>query len=165
MIEARTPAALPAQFAATDMLHRRVSLPCHFHAVLGKRAVRIKTDSRLIGKAIRCVKLPTGPIPESAAVEWEIGVEIYGEPSPLSMEATEDQIEAHWFGPSCSFRMDHGSWFAHTPPSLNGVGFAMVTGDECNQVRQLATFLRAIQRFVADSTTQSTLSTECEVLG
>jgi hypothetical protein len=56
-----------------------------------------------------------------------------------------------------------GSWFAHTPPSLNGVGFAMVTGDDCHQVQQLAIYLKTIQRFVAENTTQTNRSTECEV--
>ncbi len=163
MIEPRNAATSQAQFAATDMLHRRVPLSSHFHVVLGDRAVRIKTDSWLIGKAIRSVKLPTHPPSESGVAEWEISVEVRNGSLAPPIDSEGEQVETHCFGPSCSVRLADGSWFAHTPPSLNGVGFAMVTGDDCHQVQQLAIYLKTIQRFVAENTTQTNRSTECEV--
>ena len=163
MLESNTLAADTFRFAATDMLHRRVSLPSHFYFVLGERAVRIKTDSRLIGKAIRSAKLRVVAISESASVEWEIAVEVCGDPLALGIEAFGQQVETCWFGPSCSARLADGSWFAHTPPSLNGVGFAMVTGDEWHQVQQLSLYLRTILSFVVGNSSRSVPSTECEV--
>lgn len=163
MNESRAVAATPAQFAATDMLHRRVPLSCHFHFVMGERAVRIKTDSGLIGKAIRRVKLPTDATWERRVAEWEIAVEVCGECFPQSLEDAEEQFETCRFGPSRSVRMVDGSWFAHTPPSLNGVGFAMVTGNECHQVQQLAIYLRAVLSFVDGNQFRSDFLAECEV--
>jgi len=59
--------------------------------------------------------------------------------------------------------MSSGSWFAYTPPSLDGVGFAMIAGDECSQIRQLASYIGNVNLFLRESTTQSRVELESEV--
>jgi hypothetical protein len=152
-----------AQFAATDMLHRRVPLPFRFQFALEGSAVFIKTNSMLIGEALRNYEPGRGRSSECGVTEWEISVEICDECFPLSTEAAEEQSETYWFGPSWSVRMIDGSWFTRTPPSLNGVGFAFVAGNECQQVQQLATYLRTIQSFAFGKTNAFCLPQECEV--
>jgi len=61
----------------------------------------------------------------------------------------------HRFGPSFALRLGSGSWFAHTPPSLSGAGFAMVNGTERDRIHQLSVYLRAIAQFLHDAGARS----------
>jgi len=155
--------AQPGQFAATDMLHRRAPLPFRFQLALGESAVCIKTDSGLMGEALRGLGLSVGSNTDLGDAEWEIAVEEWDESSPLPTETEEEDSETYCVGPSRSFRIADGSWFAHTPPSLSGVGYAMVAGGECNQVQQLGIYIKTILRFVADGNAESFPAVASEV--
>jgi hypothetical protein len=137
--------------AATDLMRRRILLPHSFHFVLSKFAVCIATDSTAVGEALHRLGIPSGEGSRVTNAKWEIAVETQCEAgAPLFAELEIDPIEVHHFGASYAIRMGSGSWFAQTPPSLNGVGFAMVTGNERDQIDQLAVYLRAIISFFDD---------------
>jgi len=143
-------ATVPARFAATDMLHRRTPLVHALRLTLGESTVRIRTDSLLIGEALRRVVRDLRGVRMIDESKWEIAVELQDGPASLLVKAKDVGIETCRFGAARSVRLDSGSWFAHTPPSMSGVGFAMIAGNEKHQVQQLAAYLRTILRFLAD---------------
>jgi hypothetical protein len=156
MLERDSSIAQKVAAAATDLLHRRIPLPYSFQFVLGEFAVCIETDSGLMGEALHSFNLSVDFTGGAANAEWEIAVETHDESEAAAFqEAATELIEVNRFGPSCALRMSSGSWFAHTPPSLNGVGFAMVVGNECDQIDQLAVYLRAILSLVDEGSARS----------
>ena len=163
MSEAMSFATEPVTFAATDMLHRRIELPHRFELVVGGLFLLIKTDSMLMEHALNGLLGSIGSIAAGDSVEWEIAVEVHIRTERRPVEARLEACETYSFGPSRSLRMNTGSWFAHTPPSLSGVGFAFVTGNECHQTRQLASYLKTILRFLDESGIPSAHAIECEV--
>jgi hypothetical protein len=106
----------------------------------------------------------SGLIAEAGTSVWEIAVELRNETVFLLNVEMTDSFDAYFFGPSRSLRMSTGSWFAYTPPSLSGVGFAIVHGDECCQLRQLIAFIEKIKLFVGDFKVESPSQAEREVL-
>ncbi|MGD0829757.1 MAG: hypothetical protein ABR907_02360 [Terracidiphilus sp.] len=142
--------------AATDLLHRRVPLPYSYQIALENTVGRIMTDSKLIYKALQCLgEHGSHPVSEVNA-EWEIAVEDHSVPRLAhTIELAGNSIEVHRIGPSRAVRMENGSWFAHTPPSLCGVGFAIVNGNEREQTDQLSTYLHAVRHLVGETSVQS----------
>ncbi len=138
-----------AAYSATDLLHRRTPLAHRFRVAMGATHLEIETNSPQMGQAICPFQAWETIHGQSACAKWEIEVEVRAEEetcfSPMDAESFD---EMHSFGPSRSFRMEDGSWFAHTPPSMDGVGFVFVTGDECHQVRKLKSYLDLVHRFV-----------------
>jgi hypothetical protein len=164
VVESQAVTRAPAAFAATDLLHRRIQLPYRFQLGLERSNVLVKTDSPLMWRVLRSSAESSGLIAESGVAVWEIAVEVQNEAtSSLSVEMT-DSFDAYSFGPSRSLRMSSGSWFAYTPPSLNGVGFAIVSGDECCQVRQLLAFFERIKFSIGEGEPESNSLVEREVL-
>jgi hypothetical protein len=155
VLESHTSTSAAGDFAATDMLHRRVPLPHWFQFVMGESIVFIKTNSPLVDLALDSPVLSSSSIGEAGAEIWEIAVEVQNETASSLGWEEADGFEIHSFGPSRSLRMDSGSWFAHTPPSLSGVGFAMISGDESSQIRQLAGLLDKIVLFLGDGGSRS----------
>lgn len=148
--------AVTAAAASTDLLHRRIAMPYSFQLRVGDSAVRVKTDFAPMSKALLSLKTTTDPAGEEANAQWEIAVETHGETEVADLpEAETGLFEVHHFGPSCAIRMESGSWFAHTPSSLNGVGFALVNGTERDQVRQLSVYLRTIAHFLDNAGARS----------
>jgi hypothetical protein len=137
--------------APTDLLHRRVPLLYSFQIVYGGLVVCIRTNLPLMSKA--CQIQEVSSISEDGQAN---AIEVQEE----QIEATHladrraDSFEVHQFGPSHALRMNSGSWFARTPPSLDGVGFAMVTGNEQDQIGQLSTYLRTILQFLDNAGAQ-----------
>jgi hypothetical protein len=160
----RNPAKAPAQFAATDMLHRRVCLPLRLQLPLQDAAIDVKTNSILMGEAILERKPNVSSMEDCCVAEWEIAVEECNEFAPSPIKSAEEEFETCCFGPSCSIRMNNGSWFAFTPPLLSGVGFAIVTGGECQQVQQLATYIEMICSFVSSNSTELDPLMEAEAM-
>ena len=151
MLKRDSSVAQKAAAASTDLLHRRIGLPYIFQFVLRDSAICVRTDSTLIGEALYRLNLPADLTGEASNGEWEIAVEIHGElEAALFRGAATEPIEVDLFGPSCALRMGSGSWFARTPPSLNGVGFAMVDGSTRDQIDQLSVYLRAIVSLLDD---------------
>ena len=149
--------AATAATASTDLLHRRILLPYSFRFVLGESAVCIKTNSALMGNALLGLEVTADPAGGEADAEWEIAVETQGEARMAHLTGPEVSLfEVHRFGPSCAVRMDSGSWFAHTPPSLNGVGFAMVAANERDQIHQLSIYFRIILHVLDQCNSRST---------
>lgn len=137
--------------ASTDLLHRRAVLPYCLRFVLRGSSVCVKTDSPLMSEALRGLNLLSDLSGRAADAEWEIAVEASGKgEAAVRHGAGTEPIEIYRFGPSRALRMSSGSWFAHTPPSLSGVGFAMVAGNECDQIHQLCVYLSAIRNLVED---------------
>jgi hypothetical protein len=164
MFERDSAIAQKAATASTDLLHRRILLDYSFQFVLGESAVRIETDSALMGKALHILNLPADLTRRAALGKWEIAVETYEEPKQNLFHGTATKlIEFHGFGPSCAIRMSNGSWFARTPPSLSGVGFAMVGGNARAQINQLAVYLRAVVSFVDERGARSNPDLTLEV--
>lgn len=156
MLEKESSIAQKGAATSTDMLHRRVLLPYSFQLVLRTSSVCIRTDSTLILEALSSLNIPADFTGEAANGEWEIAVETYGEiDTALCNVAKIEPIEFCRFGFSCSLRMGNGSWFAHTSPSLNGVGFAMVAGNTSDQINQLAFYLRTVVSLVDKGCAQS----------
>jgi len=142
--------------AATDLLHRRVVLPYSSKFSLKESLVRIRTDSPLMSKACQSLEAPPALAGGVANVEWEIAVETQGEIEAAVLAEPEiSSCEVHRFGPSFALRLGSGSWFAHTPPSLSGAGFAMVNGTERDRIHQLSVYLRAIAQFLHDAGARS----------
>jgi hypothetical protein len=158
-----TTSALPADFAATDMMHRRVPLLHRFQLVLGESNVLIKTDSQLINAALGSCARSSDPLDNDYDAVWEIAVEVQNQSALLPGWRETDGFEIYSFGSSRSLRLDGGSWFAHTPPLLSGVGFVMISGDESCQIRQLARFLDKIMLFFGDNESRPNSFTEREV--
>lgn len=157
---------VPEPAAATDLLRRRIRLAHSFQFVLGESSVCIKTDSELIGKALDRLSLPIDLSGGAANGIWEIAVESYGESQTAQSTANElEPVEIHRFGPSVALRMGSGSWFAHTPPSLNGAGFAMLNGATQDRVDRLAGYLRAIFSLVGGDRSPSIPESRLEVCG
>jgi hypothetical protein len=152
--------------AATDLLRRRVALPYSFRFVLRESLVRIRTNSALMSRVCQSLEARSFLASKEANVEWEITVETLEEIEAVDVAEPETSLfEVHRFGPSCAVRMANGSWFAHTPPSLNGVGFAMVNGTERDQIHQLSAYLRAIVNLVEQSGARSIAVLALEVSG
>lgn len=152
--------ASTASYAASDMLHRRVPLPYLYDLPFGDSTIAIATDSLLIGEALFRV---TGSIVMHrwrAGAEWEITVEAQDEGVAFPAEEVEQRAGFYDFGPSRSLRLENGSWFAHTPPSISGIGFAFVSGSKSRQVMQIARYLKMILAFVGDSADPATPSAE-----
>jgi hypothetical protein len=150
--------------ASTDLLHRRIPLPYSFRFVLGEFAVCIETDSALMREALLSLEMTADPVSGEANAEWEIAVETQEEArTAYRTEPGTSPFEVYRFGPSSAVRTDSGSWFAHTPPSLDGVGFAMVTGNERDQVNQLAVYLQTILILLEQSGEKSIPSFALEV--
>ena len=164
MNKTRIPTEAPVQFAATDMLHRRVRLSLRFQLPLEEAVINVKTNSTLIGEVILQLNSDFLPIEDCGVAEWEIAVEECNEVAHSPIDSVEGECETCCFGPSRSIRMNNGSWFAHTPPSLSGVGFALVTGGECQQVQHLATYIEMICRFVGSNSTEPDVLTEVEAM-
>jgi hypothetical protein len=168
MPETKPNASKAIPFAATDMLHRRVPLTYRVGFILQGRTLLVTTNSLLLEEALNGFTETLGAIDEGHA-EWEIAVEVQNGALDPASELRESEFELHTFGPSRALRMDTGSWFAYTPPSLSGVGFAMVAGNECHQTSQLAAYLKAVMSLVANESAQinfhaqKSFATECEV--
>jgi len=161
--EARSLGTQPVEFAATDMLHRRVPLCYRFEMVSAGCLLVIKTDSLPMEDAFGGLAEYIGAVIQDDHAEWEISVEARDRATDISDELQAEIFETFCFGPSRSVRMDTGSWFAHTPPSMSGVGFALVNGNECQQTLQLNAYLKMVLRFLADSGTSADRAMECEV--
>jgi hypothetical protein len=142
--------------ASTDLLHRRVLLPYALRLILRDSTLCIRTDSALMSEVLGNLNLPCDPSDGVANAEWEIAVETQREAvTAMSLGTEIEPVEIFRFGPSCALRMGSGSWFAHTPPSLNGVGFAMVGGTERDQIDQLSAYLRAILSLIDEGGARS----------
>jgi hypothetical protein len=151
-------------FASTDMLHRRIALPYRFQVELERLKVLVMTDSLLMEQAFSGCVRSSCLMAEGDAAVWEIAVEAQNETDCPAGEELADDFDVYSFGPSRSLRMSSGSWFAYTPPSLSGVGFAIVVGDECCRVRQLREFVERIRLFAGECETQGNVQVEHEVL-
>ena len=149
MLESLTTAP-QADFAATDMMHRRIPLLHRFQLMLGDSIVAIKTDSPLMNEALGSCVGSIGSSCNADSAVWDIAVEVRNEAAPLQGCDEMDGFETCCFGSGRSLRLESGSWFAHTPPSLSGVGFAMISGDESCQIQQLEAFLDRIVLFLGD---------------
>jgi hypothetical protein len=131
--------------AETDTIHRRTPLPYAIQVSAGDFALTVRTNFAGIKGALEERACDPGLV----AAQWEIEV------APRADGATRCQalagppeLEFFAFGPSRALRLSDGSWFAHTPPSMNGAGFAWVAGDEAEQTRQVARYMRAVLKFV-----------------
>ena len=154
MLERDSSVAQKAAAASTDLLHRRIPLPYSFQFVLRDSAICVRTDSTLMGEALYSLNIPADLTGGVANAEWEIAVETQRESEAAMCHETETEpIEV------CR----SGSWFAHTPPSLNGVGFAMVVGTERDQIDQLSVYLRAIVSLLDDGGARSIPAVTLEV--
>jgi hypothetical protein len=150
--------------ATTDLLHRRIFLPYSLQFSLRESVVLLKTNSTLMSEVFRRLELPLEPVSEVVNATWEIAVETERESgASRGTEPEIGQTEIYRFGSSCAVRMSSGSWFAHTPPAFDGVGFAMVTGDECDQIHQLFSYLQAILNLIDAAFGQSLSSQTLEV--
>ena len=90
------------QFAATDMLHRRVLLPYEYQLLLGTSNVLIKTDSLLMKMALGIHARGSALAGEVFTAVWEIAVEVRSETaSLLDWEAT-NSFDDYRIGPSRS---------------------------------------------------------------
>jgi hypothetical protein len=164
VLERDSSVAQKAAAASTDLLHRRIPLPYSFQLVLRDSAICVRTDSTLMGEALYSLNIPADLTGGVANVEWEIAVETQRESEAAMCHGTEtDPIEVCRFGLSIALRMGSGSWFAHTPPSQNGVGFAMVVGTERDQIDQLSVYLRAIVSLVYEGGARSVPAMTLEV--
>jgi hypothetical protein len=164
VLERDSTIAQKAAAASTDLLHRRILLPYSFQFVLSESSICIRTDSTLIREALYSLNIPADLTGGVANAEWEIAVETQGESEAAMYHGAEiEPIEVYRFGPSFALRMGSGSWFARTPPSLNGVGFAMVVGTEHDQIDQLSVYLRAIVSFLEDGGARSIPAVTLEV--
>jgi hypothetical protein len=142
--------------SSTDLLHRRVFLPFSSRFVLRESIVCVKSDFPLLSEALCRLNLPSDLSDRAVDADWEIAVETQREgENALRLGTDIEPIEVHRFGPSNALRMNCGSWFAHTPPSLNGVGFAMVAGDERDQIHQLCVYLGGIMDLLEHSQARS----------
>lgn len=150
-------------YAASDMLHRRIALPYSELFVLKVLPIRVKTDSALITEALRLLGASTVQANLAAISEWEIAVES-GETKLPNSDADSGDLEVVHFGPSRAIRTNDGSWFAHTPPSTNGVGFAVVRGSQRDQVNHLADYIQTVALFLEDFATQQAPNQEFEVV-
>ena len=164
MLEKHTVSADKAVAAATDLMQRRILLPYSFQILHREFAIGIKTNCVLLSEAFHRLELPLDQTCQSESAIWEIAAETRGEAGASLISRPDiDLIEIYRIGPSCAARMDSGSWFALTPPSLNGVGFAMVTGNERDQIHQLSSYLRTVLRFLDDACGRSLPSLTLEV--
>jgi hypothetical protein len=137
------------RFAATDLLHRRILLPFRFQCAYRNSAVTIETNSELIGDAIRRLECAVDDKGLAVSGRWEITVEALRAGCEFQPgDHTGGGFETFCFGSSRSLRIGDGSWFAHPSPSIDGVGFVMVSGDECHQLRQLILYLREALAFL-----------------
>jgi hypothetical protein len=161
--EARSLARKLVEFADTDMLHRRAPLRYRCEMGLGGSFVAIKTDSPLMEEALAGLAGCIGAIAQDDHAEWEISVEARDLAAHFADEVQAETFETGCFGPSRSVRMSTGSWFAHTPPSMSGVGFVMVNGNGCRRTLQLVAYLKMVLRFLAESPTTADDAMECEV--
>jgi hypothetical protein len=148
-------------YSATDLLHRRTALPFRFQASMGEAAIEIRTNSQLCAEAIRESRERHANRPQRRIGRWEIEVETQSpEGACVLQNDIENGCETFAFGPSRSFRMGDGSWFAHTPPAVDGVGFAFVAGDAGCQVEKLRLFLGLVSEFVLESVAEGILCLE-----
>jgi hypothetical protein len=132
-------------FAATDMLHRRTLLPYAFVAWPGALSIAVRTNDAAIAHAF--VKENGGHRVASAisGSEWLIEIAVTDSLARDSgLEHWMGDAEFFSFGSSRSIRFANGSWFARTPPSGDGVGFAWISGDADRQQRQFGDFLRIV---------------------
>jgi hypothetical protein len=133
------------------MLHRRTLLPFRFRCAYGNSAVTIETNSELIEDALRRLECTVDEKRLAVSGNWEITVETFEDRCEFRPDGhTGGGFETFHFGSSRSLRMDDGSWFAHTLPSLDGVGFVLMSGSECHQLRQLTLYLRVALAFLFD---------------
>ncbi|MGA3080377.1 MAG: hypothetical protein ABSD44_03225 [Terracidiphilus sp.] len=164
MLERDSSTAQKAVAASTDLLHRRILLPYSFQFVLSESSVCIRTDSTLIREALDSLNIQADLVGVVANVEWEIAVETQRESEAAMCHRAEiEPIEVYRFGPSWALRMNSGSWFAYTPPSRNGVGFAMVVGSERDRIDRLSVYLRAIMSLLDDAGARSNPDSTLEV--
>lgn len=161
MPEPKGTASNSSSFAATDMLHRRVPLPYRVKISVNGQSRFIKTNSPLMAEALNSIEIAAGAICDTMA-EWQISVEVRQDDTQRSIEQAKLRVDTYHFGPSRALRISGGSWFAYTPPSLHGVGFAIVAGDECSQTRQLAAYLKAVVLLQANGNTATSCASECE---
>ena len=163
MVEARSLAIAPVEFAATDMLHRRVPLRHRCELGAGGSLFVIKTDLPLMEEALNALAGRMEVIAPNYDAQWEISVEASDRAAHFPDAVQTESFETFCFGPSRSVRMGAGSWFAHTPPSMSGVGFVMVNGNECQRTLQLVVYLKMVLCFLVDSGTTANSAVECEV--
>jgi hypothetical protein len=144
-----------AAYSATDWLHRRTALPLGFRGVMGGTAIEVRTNSRLFADAIRGLMQRDSSLRLGRAARWEIEVEVQiHDEASMTVSHGEDGCERFSFGPSCSIRMGDGSWFAFTPPCIDGVGFVFVAGGEDYQAKRLRSFLASVVEFVQESVSE-----------
>jgi len=141
-------------FASTDMLRRRVPLNYSCQLPVEEPAVFIRTNAPLIAEAVRGHVSDSGFTGGHGLATWEITVEFFEHPMPSQIETDDANFESCRFPSGSAMRMICGSWFVHTPPSLDGVGFAFVSGSKSCQVQQLTAYLAAVLRFLADGRPQ-----------
>jgi hypothetical protein len=151
-IEDESDAVLPS--ADTDMLRRRLPLTRQYLFIWKDIVIAIKTDSALIGRAVHEMEEPECRSDIAHQATWEIAVEASGAGETIQPPSTQaEAFETCRFGPSRGVRTVTGSWFACTPPSFSGVGFANVIGNEDQQVNQLIDFIQIILSSIANSAT------------
>ena len=150
--------------ASTDLLRRRVLLPYALRLILRDSSICIRTDSALMSEVLNNLNLQCDHSGVVANAEWEIAVETKREAeADLSLGTEFEPVEIYHIGPSCALRMCGGSWFAHTPPSLCSVGFAMVAGNEREQIDQLTLYFRAIMSLLEKDGARSNSAMTLEV--
>ena len=163
MVESQITTKAQFQYAASDMLHRRVLLPYTLQLLLETSIVLLKTDSPLMKVALGSHARSSTSMGEVYTAVWEISVEVRSDSASVPDWETANGFDDYWVGPSRSIRMSSGSWFVFTPPSLDGVGFAMIAGDESSQIQQLGAFLSHIKLFLGDSAARNRSRLEREV--
>jgi hypothetical protein len=162
LVERYAASGATSQFAPTDMLHRRIPLDNSFRLTLDEATVCVRTDCSLLKQAWAGAQSDHDEGDDSYA-KWEIAIEVWDGVAPENMETMDEPIAFYSVGPSVAMCMECGSWFAYTPPSMSAVGFAITSGDEHSRVRQLASYLKAVLRLLANDRTQTELSAPTEV--
>jgi len=139
---------IPPAFAATDMLHRRTPLLHEVRATFGSFSTMIHTNDAAVAEAFIDESRKDRSAFATSENEWQI--EIALDDSAADGSEFKHEPEVCCFGSSRSIRFANGSWFAHTPPSGDGVGFLWLATDADSRVMQFADFLRSVALFVFD---------------
>lgn len=134
------------RFAETDMMHRRTPLPLSGVLRLAGAPLVVRSNSLELQRVVGSFGLDQMTTNGAARCEWLIEVELRSDVDDLA----GGDIETFSFGCSRSLRMASGSWFAWTPPEVNGVGFIRVSGSEADRARQLTAYLRAVAERLFD---------------
>jgi len=137
-------------FAATDMLHRRTPLPHSFVARCGVLSVAIRANDPVVAQGFLEENAEDRLAPAISGNEWQIEITLDDSANSAAFEHRTWGAEVFAFGPSRAIRFANGSWFAHTPPSADGVGFFRLSVDANSRLRQFEDLLRDVASFVLD---------------